>query len=46
MRTLLDEGIIICKTEEEKFQKIAQDYMEDPNAFMKKAAYAGTNADW
>ncbi|WP_069357751.1 AAA family ATPase [Burkholderia cenocepacia] len=46
MRTLFDEGsIIICKTEEEKFQKIAQDYMEDPNAFMKKAAYAGTNAD-
>lgn len=45
-RALDDEGcIVITKTEEEKFQRIAHDYMSDPNSFMKKAAYAGTNAD-
>lgn len=46
IRNLYDNGeIIITKTEEEKFQRIARDYMEDKNSFMKKATYAGTNAD-
>lgn len=46
IRNLHDNGeVVIVKTEEEKFQRIAHDYMEDSNSFMKKAVYAGTNAD-
>ncbi|ANJ72223.1 hypothetical protein A9Y76_06990 [Ralstonia insidiosa] len=46
MRSLFDNGEIkIFKTEAEKFKAMAEDYINDKTAFMKKATYAGTNAD-
>lgn len=46
MRSLYDNGEIkIFKTEAEKFKAMAEDYINDKTSFMKKATYAGTNAD-
>ncbi|WP_202756997.1 AAA family ATPase [Burkholderia cenocepacia] len=46
MRYLHDTGRIkVYETEAEKFKAMAEDYINDKTSFMKKATYAGTNAD-